>query len=87
MPIVASFPVFDATVSLTFPFCIYKDSIRRVALRNDRLLFWKGGDSCTAVNGRKECLGIEVAACLGRFDECHDGSHFKSPNAQEGDFP
>ena len=38
----------------------------RVALSKDRLLFGKGYDFPTAVEGRKECLGIEFAAFLGR---------------------
>jgi hypothetical protein len=58
MPIVAFFPICDTTMSFTFPSFI----IGRVALSKDRLLFGKSFDLSTAVEGRKECLGIELTA-------------------------
>jgi hypothetical protein len=60
MPIVASFPIL-----------YIKDSIGRVALNKDRLLFGKSYDLPTAVHGRKECLGIEFAEFLGRRTGTH----------------
>src|SRR5690242_7670005 len=53
-------------------FLYVKNSIGRVALNKDRLLFGKRCDLPTAVDGRKECLGIEFAAFLGRYDRCHE---------------
>ena len=44
-----------------------KNSIGRVARNKDRLLFGKSCDLPTAVDGRKECFGIEFAAFLGRY--------------------
>jgi hypothetical protein len=41
MPMVASFPIFDTTVSFTFPSFYIKNGIGRVALSKDRLLFWE----------------------------------------------
>ena len=72
MPIVASFPICDTTVSFTFPSLYVKDSIGRVALSKDRLLFWKSYDLSTAVDGRKERLGIEFDEFLGRCHKWHD---------------
>src|SRR4029077_11882722 len=55
-----------------------KNSIGRVALSKDRLPFSKIFDLPAAVNGRKECIGIELAEFLGR-NGCHDWSPlFKS---------
>ncbi len=71
MPIVASFPLFDTTVSFTFPVCRIKNSIGRIALNKDRLLFGNGYDFPTAVEGRKECLGVEFAELLGRRTGTH----------------
>ncbi|MGA8311510.1 MAG: hypothetical protein WB755_15875, partial [Terriglobales bacterium] len=53
-------------------FLYVKNSIRRVTLNKDRLLFGKSCDLSTAVHGRKECLGIEFAEFLGRYHGCHD---------------
>src|SRR5438094_7535329 len=47
-------------------FLYIKNSIGRVALNKDRLLFGKSCDLTTAVDGRKECLGIEFTKFLGR---------------------
>ena len=71
MPMVASFPLFDTTVSLTFPFCILKNSIGRITLNEDRLFFGKRCDLPPTVDGRKECLGIEFATFLGRYLGSH----------------
>jgi len=43
-----------------------KNSIGRVALDKDRLLFCESHDLPSAADGRKEFLGIEFAAFLGR---------------------
>jgi hypothetical protein len=51
MPMVASFPVFDTTVSFTFPYLYIKNSIGRVALRKDHMLLGKSCDLPTAVYG------------------------------------
>jgi hypothetical protein len=64
-------------------FLYVKNSIGRVALNKDRLLFGKRCDLPTAVDGRKECLGIEFAAFLGRNYGCHDWPPLKNSNAQE----
>src|SRR5439155_3764509 len=53
-------------------FLYIKNSIGRVALNKDRLLFGKRCDLPTAVDGRKEGLGIEFAEFLGRYDGCHE---------------
>jgi hypothetical protein len=52
-------PISETTVRFTFPSFYIKNSIGRVALSKDRLLFGKGFDLPTTVDGRKECLGIE----------------------------
>jgi hypothetical protein len=49
-----------------------KNSVGQVALTKDRLLFGKSFVFSTTVDGRKECLGIELPELLGRFDGCHD---------------
>src|SRR5450755_4258643 len=51
MPIVASFPICDTTVSFTFPSLYIENSVGRVALSKYRLLFWKSFDLSTAVDG------------------------------------
>src|SRR5450631_3409011 len=71
MPIVASFPSSDTTVSFIFPYLYVKNSVRRVALSKDRLPFSKSFDLSAAVDGRKECLRIELLEFLGRYG-CHD---------------
>src|ERR1700730_4671625 len=54
-------------------FLYIKNSIGQVALNKDRLLLGKSFDLPTTVDSRKECLGIEFAASLGRYHECHVG--------------
>src|ERR1700745_1189954 len=61
MPIVASFPVFDTTVSFIFPCLNVKDSIGRVALNKNRLFLNERCDLPAAVDGRKESPGVEFA--------------------------
>src|SRR5271169_3590696 len=56
------------------PFLYIKNSIGRVALSKDRLPFGKSFDLSTAVDGRKECLGIEFDEFLGRCHECHNSA-------------
>jgi hypothetical protein len=51
--------------SFYLSFLYIKNSIGRVALSKNRLLFVKSYDLPTTVNGRKECLGIEFAEFLG----------------------
>jgi hypothetical protein len=53
-------------------FLYIKNSIGRVALSKDRLLFGKSLDLSTAVDGRKEYLGIELAEFFGCCHEWHD---------------
>src|SRR5208282_234877 len=67
-------------------FLYIKNSIGRVALNKDRLLFGKSRDLPTAVNGRKECLGIELDEFLGRYHGCHDWPPLKSSECAEGKF-
>jgi hypothetical protein len=86
MPIVASFPLFDTTVSFTFPSLYIKNSIGRVALNKDRLLLGKSFDLPTAVDGRKESLGIEFAEFLRRYDGCHNRPPLKSSECSKGNF-
>src|ERR1019366_3672577 len=69
---------------LTFPYI--KNSIGRVALSKDRLLFGKGYDLSTAVDGRKEFLGIEFAEFLGCYHGCHDGPLLKGWECAKGNF-
>ena len=45
---------------------------KRQALNKDRLLLGKSFDLPTAVDGRKESLGIEFAELLRRYDGCHN---------------
>jgi hypothetical protein len=49
-----------------------ENSVGRVTLDKDRLLFCESHDLPSAVDGRKEFLGIEFAAFLGRCYGCHD---------------
>ena len=67
-------------------FLYIKNSIGRVALSKDRLLLEKSFDLSTAVDGRKECLGIEFADFLGRYHECHNLPPLKSSECEEGNF-
>src|ERR1700730_12080770 len=53
-------------------FLYVKNSIGRVALSKDRLPFSKCFDLSAVVDGRKECLGIELAKFLGRYHRIHD---------------
>jgi hypothetical protein len=55
-----------------------KNSIGRVALNKDRLRLGKSYDPPTTIDGRKECLGIELDEFLGRYHGCHDGPPLKS---------
>jgi hypothetical protein len=61
-------------VSFIFPSLYVKNSIGRVALSKDRLRFSKSFGLSAAVDGRKECLGIELAEFLGRCHGFHDWS-------------
>ena len=65
-------------------FLYIKNSIRWVALNEDRLLLGKSRDLSTAVDGRKECLGIEFAECCGRYHGCYDLPSFL--NVQKATF-
>jgi hypothetical protein len=50
-----------------------ENSIARIALNKNRLLLAKGCDLPTAaVDGGKECFGIEFDEFLGRCHEWHD---------------
>jgi hypothetical protein len=69
-----------------FSFLYIKNSIGRVALSKDRLLLEKSLDPPTAVDGRQECLGIELAEFLGRYDECDDWPPLQSSECGEGNF-
>ena len=53
-------------------FLYIKNSIGRIALGKDRLLFGETFDLSTAVDGREEYLGIKLAESLGRCHEWHD---------------
>ena len=86
MPIVASFPSCDTTVSFTSPYI--ENSIGRVALSKNRLFFGKSLDlPAAAVDGRKECLEIELAEFLGRCHEWHDWPPLKNSECAEGNLP
>ena len=86
MPIVASFPSSDTTVSFIFPYLYVKNSVGGGALSKDRLLFGKGYDLSPAVDGRKEFLGIEFAEFLGCYHGCHDGPLLKGWECAKGNF-
>jgi len=60
MPRVASFPPSDTTLSRTLPFWIKKQSVRRLALREDRILPLKRQHVPTLPNGCKKGVGIEI---------------------------
>src|ERR1700687_3531937 len=66
-------------------FLYVKNSIGRIALGKDRLLFGKSFDLSTAVDGGKECLGIEFAF-LGRYHGCHNWPPLEIPECAEGNF-
>jgi hypothetical protein len=83
MPIVASLPISETTVSFTFPSLYIKNSIGRVVLSKDRLLFGKGFDLPTTVDGRKECLGVKLDEFLGCCNECHNWPLSRVPSAQK----
>src|ERR1700730_1065658 len=69
---------------LHLSFLYVKNSIGRVALNKDPLLFGKSCDLPTFADGRKECLGIEFAGFLGRYNGCHDWPPLKSSEGAEG---
>jgi hypothetical protein len=48
-----------------------------------RLLFGKSFDLSTAVDGRKECLGVKLDKFLGCFNECHNWPLSRVPSAQK----
>jgi hypothetical protein len=85
MPIVASFPISDTTVSFIFPFLYVKNSIGWVALSKDRLPFCKSFNVSAAIDGRKKCLGIELAEFLGRYG-FHEGSPFRTVQMRKASF-
>src|SRR5260370_41711036 len=63
MPIVASFPLFDTTVSLTF-LSVYKKQYRMSRLEQRSFVSCeqlRPSDLPAAFDGRKECLGVEFA--------------------------
>jgi hypothetical protein len=62
------------------------NSIGRIALNEDRLLFGKGCDLSTAVHGRKESLRIKPDEFLGRYHGCHDWPPLKSSECAEDNF-
>jgi hypothetical protein len=64
-----------------------KNSIGRVALSKDRLLFGKNFDLSTAVDGRKECFSIKFDEVLGRCHEWHDWPPLKNSECAEGNLP
>src|ERR1022692_2846868 len=68
------------------PFLYVKNSIARVALSKDRLLLRKSFDLSTVVDGRKECLGIELAEFPGRCYGCHNCPPLKGSECTEGNF-
>src|ERR1700730_3890461 len=70
MPIVASFPLCETTLSRTLSFLYVKNGIGQVTLNKDRLLLTKRCDFSPAIDGRKKCLGIEFAEFLSRHHGC-----------------
>src|SRR5580692_3324797 len=68
-------------------FLYIKNSIGRVALSKDCLLFGKNFDLSTAVDGRKECLSIKFDDVLGHRHEWHDSPPLKNSECAEGNFP
>src|SRR5581483_5215190 len=57
-------------------FLYIKNSIGRVALNKDRLLFGKSCDLPAAIHRREKCLGTKFAQLLG----CHHGRHDRAPS-------
>jgi hypothetical protein len=65
-------------------FLYIENSIGRIALSKDRLLFGKSLDlPAGAVDCRKECFGIELAEFLGRCRGWHDWPLSRIPVAQK----
>ena len=60
------FPLLGNNGNLHIALLDIENSIGRVPLNKDRLLFGKRCNLPTAVDGRKECFGIELAASLAR---------------------
>ena len=83
IPIVASFPPFDTTLSLTFPIWIIEDGVTDIPLIKDSLPFGERRDCSTAVDGGKKGLGIELAALLGCGHGFHDWPLSMLKDAQE----
>jgi hypothetical protein len=69
------------------PFLNVKNSIGRVALSKNRLLFGERCDASAVVDGRKKCLGIEFAAFLGSRCGCRDWPPFQNSECAEGNIP
>src|SRR5713226_5173839 len=59
MAMTASFPALETTVSLILPFRIYKDGVRRVALRENYLVFGVVRNRPAFANLSQKELGIE----------------------------
>src|ERR1700722_3953941 len=55
------------------PLAYIENRLGGITLCKDRLLLREGFNLSTAVDGRKESLGIELAALLGHFPERHKG--------------
>src|ERR1700687_5781369 len=70
-------PVRRHNCEFHLSFLNIKNSIGRVALSKDRLLFGKSCDLPTAVDGRKKCLGIEFVGFLRRYHGCHNWTLLK----------
>jgi hypothetical protein len=68
---------------LSFPYI--KNGIGGVALSKDRLFFGKSFDLSTAVDGRKECLGVEFEF-LGGYHGRHEWPPLKGCECAEGKF-
>ena len=72
MPIVASLADLRYNGEFYLSLLDIKNGIGQVALSKDRLLLGEDFDPSTAVDGRKECLGIELDEFLGRYHGCHN---------------
>src|ERR1700733_3834027 len=65
MPIVASLPFLETTVSLTLPVLQVENHVCGIPLGENGLLFRIEHRFPALADGGKECMGVELAAVLG----------------------
>ena len=78
------FPALGHHSELYPPFLNVKNSVGRVALSKNRLLFGERCDGPAAIDGRKECLGSNLRRFLAAAAGAMIGPLSRIPNAQKG---